>query len=213
MPRPLRDQSAGIRHVTCRGNRRQPIFLDDLDRRRYLGLLAETCSRHHWRIHGYCLMRNHVHFVARVGPETISCGMQWLSGVYGQLFNRRHRATGHLFQDRFHAENVEDEAYALEVVRYVDLNPVRATIVEQPATWRWSGHRALVGLDPPLPFHDIDGTLGLFSRNRDIAQALYAKYVAERLRSTPPVPKRHVPSPQPGSDPGWGAPGGGQPKP
>lgn len=192
--------------MTCRGNRRQPIFLDELDRIRYVSLLGEACGRYGWAISGYCLMRNHVHLVVRVRRDTVSRGMQWLSGRYGQLFNRRHGVTGHLFQGRFHAEAVEDEAYALEVVRYVDLNPVRAGIVAAPADWRWSGHRALLGLAPPLPFHDIHGTLGLFSLNRDVAHSLYAKYVAERLHPTSPGLTGHVSAPQPGSDPGWGQP-------
>lgn len=191
MPRQLRDQSAGLRHVMCRGNRGQRIFVDDLDRRRYLWLLDEACRRYGFRAAGYCLMTNHVHLVANVGAGTISRGMQWLSGKYAQLFNRRHGVTGHLFQGRFRAEIVEDEAYAIDVVRYVDLNPVRARVVREPADWPWSGHRALVGLQAPLPFHDVEGTLALFSANRDAAQTQYAKYVAERLRRrNPPVRDR-----------------------
>jgi putative transposase len=182
MPRLLRDQSPGIRHMTCRGNRRQTIFVDDLDRRLYLWLLDEACDAYGWSVAGYCLMRNHVHLVARVGAGTISRGMQWLSGRYGQLFNRRHGETGHLFQGRFDARLVEDEAYALDVVRYIDLNPVRAGVVRRPVDWTWSSHRALVGLEAPLPFHDVEGTLRLFSANRDAAQKHYAEYVAERLR-------------------------------
>jgi REP element-mobilizing transposase RayT len=184
VPRPPRDQTAGIRHITCRGNRRQAIFVDEVDRRRYLGLLAEACGRHGWRAAGYCLMRNHVHLVVVVRAGTISSGMQWLSGVYGALFNRRHRQSGHLLQGRFRAEIVEDEAYAIDVVRYCDLNPVRARIVRHPAEWAWSSYRALVGLETPPPFLDVDATLGLFSSNRDRAQVAYAKYVAERLRGT-----------------------------
>jgi REP element-mobilizing transposase RayT len=202
MPRPLRDQSAGIRHITCRGNRRQAVFLDELDRWRYLWLLDEACNLYGWSISGYCLMRNHVHLVARVGGGTISPGMQWLSGRYGQLFNRRRRETGHLFQGRFRAEIVEDEAYALEVVRYGDLNPVRACVVRRPTDWVWSSHRALVGLDTPLPFHDVEATLALFSANRDAAQAHYANYVAERLRQPDPAQIRHVPRPNRGQTPG-----------
>lgn len=182
MPRPPRDQSAGFRHVVCRGNRRQAIFLDAADRRRYLGLLEEACGRYEWRILGYCLMGNHAHVVAWVDAGTISRGMQWLSGVYAQLFNRRWSESGHLFQGRFRSEQVEDEAYVLEVMRYVDLNPVRARLVAHPAEWPWSGHRALVGPARPLPFHDIDGALALFSPKRDVAQAAYARFVAERLR-------------------------------
>ena len=202
MPRALRDQSAGIRHIVCRGNRRQAIFLDEVDRRRYLGLLEEACAHYGWRIAGYCLMRNHVHLVADVRAGTISGGMQWVSGQYGQLFNRRHRETGHLFQGRFRAEIVEDEAYALEVVRYVDLNPVHACVVRRPVDWLWSSHRALVGLDAPLPFHDIDGTLRLFSANRDAAQTHYAKYVAERLRRRNPQPTDMSSRPNRGQTPG-----------
>jgi putative transposase len=202
MPRPLRDQSAGIRHITCRGNRRQAVFRDDRDRGRYLWLLDEACGLYGWRIAGYCLMRNHVHLVARVGAGTISRGMQWLSGRYGQLFNRRHGVTGHLFQGRFGAEIVEDEAYALEVVRYVDLNPVRAGVVRHPSDWEWSSHRALVGLEVPLPFHDVEGMLTLFSANRDRAQAHYANYVAERLRR-PRLPKSDMSArPNRGQTPG-----------
>jgi REP-associated tyrosine transposase len=192
MPRPLRDQSAGIRHVTCRGNRRQSIFLDDVDRRRYTWLLDEACTRYGWRIHGYCLMGNHVHLVAAVGANSISRGMQWLSGKYGQLFNRRHRQSGHLFQGRFRSEIVGDERYALEVVRYVDLNPVRAGLVPDPTLWAWSSHRALVGLATPHAFHDVDTILSPFSCERKAAQLAYARYVGERLSETP-VQRKDMP--------------------
>lgn len=182
MPRPLRDQTAGIRHVTCRGNRRQRIFLDDLDRRRYLWLLEEVCPRYGWRIAAYCLMTNHVHLVVAVGAGTISRGMQWLGGKYGQLFNRRHQKTGHLLQGRFGAEIVGDEHHLLVASRYTDLNPVRAGLVHDPTSWRWSSHRALVGLDDPLPFHDVSLTLDRMSSNREAAHAAYASFVAEQLR-------------------------------
>jgi REP-associated tyrosine transposase len=202
VPRPPRDQSAGIRHIVCRGNRRQPIFLDDIDRRRYLGLLEETCARYEWRASGYCLMGNHAHLVVRVGAGTISRGMQWLSGKYGQLFNRRHGVTGHLFQGRFRSEVVEDEAYALEVIRYADLNPVRARVVHHPASWAWSSYRALVGLAQPLPFHDVGGALELFSRDRDAACRMYGKYVAERLRRLRVSPSDVSCAPDRGQTPG-----------
>jgi REP element-mobilizing transposase RayT len=209
VPRPPRDQTAGIRHVICRGNRRQTIFVDDKDRRRYLGLLEETCGRYGWRVSGYCLMRNHVHLTLAVAAGTISRGMQWLSGVFGQLFNRRHGVTGHLLQGRFRAEVIEDEAHAIDVVRYGDLNPVRARIVRHPTEWEWSSHRALVGLRPPPPFLDVDATLHLFSSNRDVAQTAYAKYVAERLRGTTLSIGDASVAPDRGQTPVWG----GQPKP
>ena len=80
MPRPLRDQSAGIFHVTCRGNRRQPIFLDDVDREWFLGILEHACTVFSWRVLGWCLMTNHVHLVLDVPVKTISRGIQLVCG-------------------------------------------------------------------------------------------------------------------------------------
>jgi putative transposase len=194
MPRPPRDQSPGIRHITCRGNRRQPIFLDDGDRLRYLRLLGEGCRRYGWRIHAYCLLSNHLHLVASVGAGTISRGMQWLSGRYGQLFNRRHAECGHLFQGRFHSRPVEDELYAIEVVRYVDLNPVRARLVDAPSHWTWSSYRALAGYERPRPFHDIAATLEVLAPTLPAAQLAYRRYVSERLPLPPPTIRGQTPS-------------------
>jgi putative transposase len=90
VPRPLRVEAPGIYHVTCRGNRRQPIFADDHDRGRYLALLAAVSAKLGWRCLAYCLMSNHVHLVLDVPDQTLSRGMQLLSGRYAQAYNRRH---------------------------------------------------------------------------------------------------------------------------
>lgn len=72
--------------------------------------------------------------------------MRHINGVYTQTFNRRHQLTGHLFQGRFKAILVDSDSYLLEVCRYVDLNPVRASVAQRPDAYRWSSYRALVGL-------------------------------------------------------------------
>jgi REP element-mobilizing transposase RayT len=151
-------QAPGIYHVTCRGNRRQPIFTDDYDRERYLALLAAVSRRLGWRCLAYCLMTNHVHLVLDVPGQTLSRGMQLLSGRYAQAYNRRHGWIGHLFQGRFHSVVVEEEGHSLELARYLVLNPERAGAVARAVDWRWSSHRALLGKAPAPAFLDAQGT-------------------------------------------------------
>lgn len=187
MARPPRDQSAGILHLIWRGNRRQRIFEDDIDRERYLELLADTCRRCSSRILAYCLMTNHVHLMASVKEGTVSRAMQWLGGRYAQAYNVRHGFDGHLFQGRFRSERVGDDAYGLGLVRYIDLNPERAGVVGDARRWRWSSHRALLGLERPRPFHDVEWTLDQLAPDRRRATILYAEFVEDgRGKPFPP---------------------------
>jgi REP element-mobilizing transposase RayT len=175
--RPLRIQAPGIYHVWCRGNRRQAIFTDDHDRERYLRLLADVARRLGWRCLAYCLMTNHVHLVVDVPDQTLSRGMQLLSGRYAQAYNVRHGWVGHLFQGRFSSEPVETDAYSLELGRYVVLNPQRAGIVRHAAGWRWSSYRAMLGRAPAPAFLDTGWTLRQFGRVLSKARAAYAAFV------------------------------------
>lgn len=167
-----------MRHITCRGNRRQPIFTDDFDRERFLVLLEKVARKLGWRVIAYCLMTNHVHLVIEVPAFTISRGMQLLNGEYAQAFNRRHGFVGHLFQGRFHAVRVDDDAYSLQVARYVVLNPSRAGMVDEAVQWRWSSHRAMLGKVAPPPYLDVRWTLGQFARRLEQAREAYAAFVA-----------------------------------
>lgn len=184
MPRPTRDQSAGIRHVICRGHRRQPIFLDDIDREWCLRILEHACGVLSSRVFAWCLMSNHVHLVLDVPFGTISRGMQLVCGDYAQGFNWRHGYTGHLFQGRFRSDAVEDERYLYELIRYVDLNPERAGAVSRAEQWRWSSHRAHLGLEPPRPFHDPSWAQSFGATERGAAAA-YGAFV-EMARPTRP---------------------------
>jgi REP element-mobilizing transposase RayT len=185
VPRRLRFQGAGIRHVTARGNRRQRIFLDEDDRERYLAELSRVCGQFESRVLAWCLMTNHVHLVLRVKANTISRLVQELHGEYAAEFNVRHGYRGHLFQGRFRDEIVQDETYLFEVAPYVDLNPVRAAIVEDPADWAWSSYRALAGLERPRPFHDVGALLDQVASDRAAAHSFYRRHVASRLRHVP----------------------------
>jgi putative transposase len=182
MTRPLRLEFPGaLLHVTARGNERRDIAVDDDDRRFFLELFGYAAERFQWIVDQYVLMTNHYHFVLELSDSTLSQGMQWLNARYAQLFNRRHKRTGHLFQGRFDARLVEKETHLLEVIRYDALNPVRAGIVELPENYEWSGHRAIAGLAPAPSWLAVDRTLSCFAPDRAIAQTFYRRFVDEGI--------------------------------
>jgi REP element-mobilizing transposase RayT len=115
--------------VTSRGHERREVVRDDVDRERWLRILADVVVLFTWRLDGYVLMGNHDHLDRRDPTPSLSRGMRHLNGVYTQAFNRRHERVGHLFQGRFKAILVEKESHLLELLRYVVLNPVRAGLV------------------------------------------------------------------------------------
>ena len=150
-------------HVTSRGDRREPIFVDDRDRHDFLDVVAQALSRFDAQILAYCLMGNHYHFVLHTRRANLSLLMRHINGVYTQTFNRQHNKVGHLFQGRFKAILVDRDAYLLEVCRYVDLNPVRARMVKKPEAWAWSSYRAHVGLEDSPVWLDTNGLHGYCS--------------------------------------------------
>lgn len=186
MARPLRIEFPGaVYHVTSRGDRREPIFEGDADRKALLGVIAQAMNRFDAQMLAYCLMGNHYHFVLHTRQANLSLLMRHINGVYTQNFNRRHGKVGHLFQGRFKAILVDRDAYLLEVCRYVDLNPVRAQMVAAPADWPWSSYLAHVDEAMPPPWLDTAGLHGhLLGReaksaaDRRRAAARYASLVA-----------------------------------
>lgn len=177
MARPARlHVEGGVYHVILRGNGGQNIFFSIADRRFFYGLIAEGCRRFGYRVHGFCLMRNHVHLIVEVGTTPLSRPMQNLCFRYGRWFNRRQGRTGHVFQGRFRALLVEADRYLLELVRYVHLNPVRAALVEAAEDYPWSGQRAYLGLET-LPWLTTDRVLSRFDRREASARGRYRAFV------------------------------------
>lgn len=131
-------------HLTARGTNKQPIFLDDHDRHRFLGALGRASSARAWSCLAYCLMGNHFHLMIRAREHSVSPGMRDLLGGYSRYFNRRHGREGHLFKARFHDVHVTRDAQAMAVVRYIALNPVRAGLNDRPEEWRWSSYAAML---------------------------------------------------------------------
>ena len=165
MPRKPREIVAGgIYHVYARGNGRCLVFIDSTDKRIYLHYLGKVTVWGEWRCLSYCLMANHVHLLLETPQGNLSAGMQRLQGAYTQKFNARHGRSGHLFEGRFGAKRIKDDAQLTAVVRYIAENPVEAGLCARPEEWRWGSHRARVlggsgpdWLDTPRLAQLLDG--------------------------------------------------------
>ena len=159
MPRIARAVLRGVPyHVTHRGNRRTATFLDDRERQRYLELFLEKRAEHGLRVWAYCLMPNHVHWI--LVPDranSLAVGIRYVHGRYAAWLNHRHGWNGHLWANRFFSTALDDR-YLWFAARYVELNPVRARLVNNPLDYRWSSVRAnALGevnrlMDPERPF-------------------------------------------------------------
>ena len=133
MPRKLRVEYPGaIYHVLSRGDRREDIFLDDVDRHDFIKTLAEACQKTGWQVHAWCLMGNHYHLVLETPNANLVAGMAWLQSTYTIRLNHRHQLLGHVFSGRYKAQLVEGSGngYLRTACDYVHLNPVRAGLLQ-----------------------------------------------------------------------------------
>lgn len=159
-------------HIIQRGNNRSPCFAGTSDYLVYLSLLRNYASEAACQIHAYVLMSNHVHLLLspgnRKGPSVL---MQRLGQHYVQYFNRRHGRSGTLWEGRFRSCLVDNEQYLLVCQRYIELNPVRARMVETPEAYPWSSYRAnaLGAEDALLTPHVVYAGLGLHEAERRAA--------------------------------------------
>lgn len=170
--------NGGIYHVMLRGNGGQDIFFDDEDRYHFYLLLQQGSARYGHRIYGFCLMSNHAHLAVQVSEEPLAKIMQNLSFRYTRWVNHKQKRMGHLFQGRYKAILVDRDAYLLELVRYIHLNPVRAKLVRQPHAYTWSGHRAYLGQEA-LPWLTTDWVLGQFGTRTATSRKRYDAFVRE----------------------------------
>jgi len=187
MTRPLRLEFPGaLYHVTARGNRRNPIYRDDGDRRAWLDMLGRVCERHHFVVHSFCQMTNHYHLLIETVEANLSQGMRQLNGLYTQRFNWRHGLVGHLFQGRYKAILVQRESYLLELSRYIVLNPLRAKMVSSLDDWQWSSHY-FVSLENPPSWLERDWLLSRFGAAHVAAVAAYRAFVLAGVGKVSPL--------------------------
>jgi putative transposase len=147
MPRPQRISIPGVTlHIVQRGNDRHRTFFADEDYRTYLLLLRRISRRYETDIHAYVLMTNHVHLLMTSALQGgISATMQQTGSSYARYINRQYQRTGTLWEGRFRSSAIDSDYYCLACYRYIELNPVRARIVDRPEEYRWSSYRENVG--------------------------------------------------------------------
>jgi len=178
MARPLRIEYEGaVYHVTARGNERKAIYKDEADRTIFLDTLHKVNKRYNLLCHAYCLMNNHYHLIIETPEGNLSKGMRQLNGVFTNLFNKKHKRVGHIFQGRYKAILIQKESHLVEVCRYTVLNPVRAKIVQKPEEWKWSSYQATLGKEKSHKCLNRDWILGQFAQRRKTAEKKYGEFV------------------------------------
>ena len=148
MPRAARKRSStGIYHIMLRGINRQQIFEDEEDRQRFIETLyryQESCG---YDIYAFCLMGNHIHLLLKEGQEDLTTIFKRIAGSYAYWYNWKYYRSGHLFQDRFKSEPIEDDGYFLTVLRYIHQNPVKAGICKKVEDYPYSSYCAYLAED------------------------------------------------------------------
>ncbi len=143
MPREARKIScSNIYHAMLRGINRQVICEEDADRRVFMMALKECKDVSGFKLHAFCLMPNHLHLLIEPAGESLDLIFKRLGVKYVGWFNRKYDRAGHLFQDRFRSENVEDNRYFMTVLRYILQNPMKAGMESQPGSYPWSSYLA-----------------------------------------------------------------------
>src|SRR6266540_25731 len=133
MPRHAREKcESGIYHIILRGINRQSIFHDDEDYQRFIETMDRVKNPNKFELYGYCLMGNHVHILLHEQKDEIATIMKRVGVSYARWYNWKYDRVGHVFQDRYKSEVVEDERYLMSLLQYIHNNPVAAQIVTEP---------------------------------------------------------------------------------
>jgi putative transposase len=173
-------------HVIVRGNNREAIFYADADYQFYLDKLKLACDKHGCDLHAYVLMTNHVHLlITPQKEESLAKTLQMIGRYYVQYFNFTYQRTGTLFEGRYKATLIDSEHYLLSCYRYIELNPVRAAMVEHPSDYPWSSYAVnALGADDEralLMSHNEYLLLGADASKRQAAyRALFKTRIGEK---------------------------------
>lgn len=170
-------------HITSRGNRRNDIFNDEEDFQVYLTMLEEALEyyeSYNYKIIAYCLMDNYAHLMIHTDKRSPGELISRVHSIYTKYFNKKYNYIGHLFQDRYHSELIEDDSQLLETSRYLHLNPVKVRMVEMPADYKWSSYPVLIG-EGKVKLIDNNIILKFFKEDRKYK--LYKEFVESKLKS------------------------------
>ena len=184
MPRQARiDAPGALHHIIARGIEKRPIFRDDTDRDNFIQRLDHILDDSSTPCFAWALMPNHLHLLLKTGLKPISTIMRQLLTGHAVYFNRRHKRHGHLFQNRYKSILCQEEAYLLELVRYIHLNPLRAGIVHSSKglmNYAYGGHSSVMG-KCMLQWHATDYVLGFFGNRKSAARKAYLQFVEKGI--------------------------------
>jgi len=180
MPRKSRiDTPGALHHVIGRGLNRQDIFEDNKDYSAFMERLGELLIETKTSCYAWALIPNHFHLLLRTGDVPVSVLMKRLLTGYAVNYNRRHKRSGHLFQNRYKSILCQEDSYLLELVRYIHLNPVRAQLVSEYrslAGYHYCGHGVIMGRRK-ITWQDTDYVLGIFGDKEAKAGMAYSRFV------------------------------------
>ena len=188
MPRRSRQISgSGIYHVVMRGINRQTIFEDEEDNDRLIETLRKCRDTSGYRLLAYCLMGNHFHLLLKTEAEDLAQIIKRVAGSYVYWYNLKYRRTGHLFQDRFKSEAVENDRYFIAVLRYIHQNPVKAGLCDKAEEYKYSscgdynsGSSGLLDIEYTYSIVDRD-TLMILSNEENDDKCLEAEDISNRI--------------------------------
>ena len=174
MPRHARDKSeSGIYHMVLRGINRQDILAEDEDKQRLFETLMRYKQLSGYDLYGYCFMDNHIHLLMKEKREPLSLVLKRISSSFVYWFNWKYERCGHLFQERYKSEPVENDAYLLTVLRYIHQNPVKARLAGNVPGYQWSSYHEYINGSIII---DTDFVLTMFSSDRQKSVELFKIY-------------------------------------
>ena len=177
MPRTARQISkTHIYHVMLRGNEKKNIFSDDEDKARFIDTVYHKKGDSGFCLYAYCVMDNHVHIVMKEQKDPISLAMKRIGTSYASYFNKKYKRVGHVFQDRYKSETIENDRHLLAVIRYVHNNPVKAGICKVHE-YKWSSYQFYIQEDKDYKkLLERDEVLSSFAEYRDKAIILFKEF-------------------------------------
>ena len=173
-PRVLTDKH--VYHIMLRGNDRQSIFNDNQDKQRIIEIIINKAKGNAFKILSYCIMDNHLHLAIKEEEEGLSRIMKRIATSYAIYFNKKYGRTGHVFQDRYKSEGIENEKYLLSLIRYIHQNPKKAGISSIDG-YKWSSYRQYASMDSSII--DIDEILGTIANDRKMALNEFLRFCKE----------------------------------
>jgi REP element-mobilizing transposase RayT len=186
MPRKARiDTTGALHHIMVRGIEGCNIFRNDDDRDNFIGRLGKILSETDTSCYAWALIPNHFHLLLQTGSIPISTVMRRLLTGYALYYNKKHRRSGHLFQNRFKSILCQRDSYFLELVRYIHLNPIRANIVDsldELDKYKYCGHRVVLGRNKKVEWQNTEEVIGMFGDSNFVEQVMSSSEEAMERR-------------------------------